>query len=317
MNDSDGNAGRQLPLPDRGRDPPTLVGITAYRADDFLIPTPPTLFGLDEFGGAPADVCGHALAQEQTRATGFRSTQDLQPHHPALQSQASVVADPTRLNSPPSSGRPVNDCAELEMDRSDPAGSGHRAQRKRALPRLIMLRTVAGISRQAAANTILHAPRPNANSRGVVRPSPDMLYSICVYDLNAAGGAIRVSTHDMPDTYWSVSLFDVDTNNFYALNDRQTKAGAADFVLTASGAPAGNAGLPVVVPPTAASCCFARSSTTTAASPRSTPNDGLLPAGPTPPQANNCAGRAGVLNSRLTLPLKFEFGPAGFSSLLH
>ena len=118
------------------------------------------------------------------------------------------------------------------------------------LPRLIMLRTVAGISRQAAANTILHAPRPNANSRGVVRPSPDILYSICVYDLNAAGGAIRVSTHDMPDTYWSVSLFDVDTNNFYALNDRQTKAGAADFVLTASGAPAGNAGLPVVVPPT-------------------------------------------------------------------
>ena len=117
------------------------------------------------------------------------------------------------------------------------------------LPRLIMLRTVAGISKRAAANTILHAPRPNANSRGVVRPSPDLLYSICVYDLSAAGGAIRVSTHDMPDTYWSVSLFDVDTNNFYALNDQQTKAGAADFLLTASAAPAGSAGLPVVVPP--------------------------------------------------------------------
>ena len=117
------------------------------------------------------------------------------------------------------------------------------------LPRLIMLRTVAGISKQAAANTILHAPRPNARSRGVVRPSPDMLYSICIYDLGAAGGAVRVSTHDMPDTYWSVSLFDIDTNNFYALNDRQTKAGAADFVLTAPGAPAGSAGLPAVVPP--------------------------------------------------------------------
>src|SRR5258708_5279462 len=116
-------------------------------------------------------------------------------------------------------------------------------------PRLSMLRTVAGLAKLATANPILHAPRPNANSRGVVRPSPDMLYSICVYDLNAAGGAIRVSTHDMPDTYWSVSLFDVDTNNFYALNDRQTKAGAADFVLTASGASAGSAGLPVVVPP--------------------------------------------------------------------
>jgi len=118
------------------------------------------------------------------------------------------------------------------------------------LPRLIMLRTAAGISKRAAANTILHAPRPNASSRGVVRPSPDMLYSICVYDLGAAGGAIRVSTHDMPDTYWSVSLFDVDTNNFYALNDRQTEAGAADFVLAAAGKSVERAGLPVVVPPT-------------------------------------------------------------------
>ncbi len=123
------------------------------------------------------------------------------------------------------------------------------AASERFLPRLIMLRTVAGISKRAAANTILHAPRPNAGSRGVVRPSPDMLYSICFY-LGAAGGAIRVSTHDMPDTYWSVSLFDVDTNNFYALNDRQTEAGAADFVLAAAGKSVERAGLPVVVPPT-------------------------------------------------------------------
>ena len=96
----------------------------------------------------------------------------------------------------------------------------------------------------------MHAPRPTSSSRGVVRPSPDMLYSICAYDLGAAGGAIRVSTHDMPETYWSVSLFDFDTNNFYALNDRQAKAGAADFLLTTPGAPIGSAGVPVVVPPT-------------------------------------------------------------------
>lgn len=118
------------------------------------------------------------------------------------------------------------------------------------LPRLIMLRTVTGISKQASANAILHAPRPSSRSRGVVRPSPDMLYSICVYDLSAAGGAVRVSTHDMPETYWSVSLFDLDTNNFYALNDRQAKTGAADFLLTVPGASVESARLPVVVPPT-------------------------------------------------------------------
>ncbi len=35
----------------------------------------------------------------------------------------------------------------------------------------------------------------------------------------------------MPDTYWSVSLFDAETNNFYVLNDRQAKTGAVDFTI--------------------------------------------------------------------------------------
>lgn len=118
------------------------------------------------------------------------------------------------------------------------------------LPRLIMLRTMSVMARSASANTILHPPRSGARSRTVVRPSPDLLYSICVYDLRAAEGAVRVSIHDMPDTYWSVSVFDADTNNFYALNDRQAKTGAADFLLAESGAPANDGRLPVVTTPT-------------------------------------------------------------------
>jgi uncharacterized membrane protein len=119
------------------------------------------------------------------------------------------------------------------------------------LPRFIMDRTMAGITTLAAGrNTILHAPRADWHSRGVVRPSPDLLYSICVYDLDAAGGAVRVSTHDMPKTYWSVSAFDADTNNFYALNDQQARTGATDFVLTASGKSAGAGRLPVIAAPT-------------------------------------------------------------------
>jgi uncharacterized membrane protein len=118
------------------------------------------------------------------------------------------------------------------------------------LPRFIMIRTMAGIVKSAGINTIMHAPRATWRSRGVVRPSPDLLYSICVYDLRAAGGALRVSTHDMPEIYWSVSAFDADTNNFYALNDRQAKTGAADFILMPQAASAGAGGLPVVAAPT-------------------------------------------------------------------
>jgi uncharacterized membrane protein len=119
-----------------------------------------------------------------------------------------------------------------------------------ALPRLIMLRTMTALTRSASANTILYPPQPTARARGVVRPSPDLLYSICVYDLNAANGAVRVSTHDMPNSYWSVSVFDADTNNFYALNDRQAKAGATDFLLVAQGTSAAANGLRVVTAPT-------------------------------------------------------------------
>jgi uncharacterized membrane protein len=119
------------------------------------------------------------------------------------------------------------------------------------LPRFIMLRTMAGIVKMSGgANTIMHAPRATWHSRGVVRPSPDLLYSICVYDLGAADGAVRISTHDMPETYWSVSVFDADTNNFYALNDRQAKTGAANFILMPQGKSAGAGQLPVVMAPT-------------------------------------------------------------------
>jgi uncharacterized membrane protein len=118
------------------------------------------------------------------------------------------------------------------------------------LPRLIMLRTMSVMARSASANTVLHPPRSSARSRTVVRPSPDLLYSICVYDLRAADGAVRVSISDMPDTYWSVSVFDADTNNFYALNDRQARTGAADFLLVESGTPANDERLPVVAAPT-------------------------------------------------------------------
>lgn len=59
-----------------------------------------------------------------------------------------------------------------------------------------------------------------------------------------------VHPHDMPETYWSVSVFDASTNNFYALNDRQAKAGAADFLLVGPGRSAEAGRLPVVVAPT-------------------------------------------------------------------
>jgi uncharacterized membrane protein len=115
------------------------------------------------------------------------------------------------------------------------------------LPRLVMWRTMSAISRNAGINMMAYGQRPTSRSRGVVRPSPDLLYSTCIYDLDAAHGALRVHARGMPATYWSVSAFDADTNNFYVMNDRQARHGAVDFLLIAPGTFVDGTRLPVVI----------------------------------------------------------------------
>jgi len=117
------------------------------------------------------------------------------------------------------------------------------------LPRVIMAGAMRKITARAGVNHMIHQPRPTAAARGVVRPSPDLLYSACVYDLMAAGGAVRVRAVGMPASYWSVSAFDADTNNFYVINDRKAIGGGVDLVLTAKGAsPPAGPSLAVVSP---------------------------------------------------------------------
>ena len=105
-----------------------------------------------------------------------------------------------------------------------------------ALPHLIMLRVFAALARDGGFNTMHHGARATARSRLIVRPSPDLLYSTCPYDLDAAGGRLAIRAHGMPDTYWSVSLFDANTNNFFVLNDAHAQ-GNVDIALVAPDAP--------------------------------------------------------------------------------
>ena len=93
-------------------------------------------------------------------------------------------------------------------------------------------------------NQFLFPPRTTAASRGVVRPSPDLAYASCVYDLSK--GPLRV--HATPWTnYMSISVFQADSDNVFALNDRQAPAGI-DFVLAKKGQ-ATPAGVRVVISP--------------------------------------------------------------------
>src|SRR6185312_10462528 len=83
--------------------------------------------------------------------------------------------------------------------------------------------------RMGEVNHIHHQGRVTDKSRSVVRPAPDLLYSICPFDLSK--GALHVTGKVPAGTYWSVSIFDSDTNNFYVKNDRQVK-GSVDLLIT-------------------------------------------------------------------------------------
>ena len=100
-----------------------------------------------------------------------------------------------------------------------------------ALPHFVMAQATKKIVRDGAYNVVHHIARADEHSRVVVRPSPDLLYSICPFDLSK--GALRVQADVPPGTYWSVSVFDADTNNIFVENDRQAKDGKVDFVVLA------------------------------------------------------------------------------------
>lgn len=108
------------------------------------------------------------------------------------------------------------------------------------VPRVVMARV---LDKMGAANTLRVGHRPDASSRGVVRPSPDLLYASCPFDLSK--GPLRV-TAIVPKGayYWSVSAFDSATNNFFVRNDRQIAGNSFEVTLIRRGQalpPLGNA----------------------------------------------------------------------------
>jgi uncharacterized membrane protein len=68
--------------------------------------------------------------------------------------------------------------------------------------------------------------------RAVVRPSPDLLYSICCYDVSRQPVHL---TAVVPDNYWSISGYAMNTDNFFVINDTQVKSNPIEVILTRKG----------------------------------------------------------------------------------
>ena len=84
-------------------------------------------------------------------------------------------------------------------------------------PGLIMARAMDALAQRGVALHSFTAPqRMTPQTQSVVRPSPDLYYSLCRYDLSQPGTQLSLRMAAWPD-YQSLSLFDAQTDNFAVL----------------------------------------------------------------------------------------------------
>lgn len=101
------------------------------------------------------------------------------------------------------------------------------------VPRVVMRIATQTMAEREGFNRAVFPPRADENARAIVRPSPDLLYAGCAFDV--AAGPLRIQAVVPADSYWSLSMFAANTDNFFVVNDRKASAGTVDLVLAAAG----------------------------------------------------------------------------------
>ena len=95
-----------------------------------------------------------------------------------------------------------------------------------------MSKVMEKVAAGAEVNRFIEVPLATDKARGVVRPSPDLAYSICVLDLSA--GPVRISV-PLTAPYTSIALYGDATDNYFVRNDRDTSGKPLDVIVLAPG----------------------------------------------------------------------------------
>lgn len=121
------------------------------------------------------------------------------------------------------------------------------------VPRAIFTSVVGRPFEGQGTNALGHRelPKPGMGAWG---PSPDLLYSKCVYDVSA--GPVRITT-PVPDSYWSMSVYAANTDLVAVVNDRELPEHRLDAVLALAGQTT-PAGMRVIRVPQARGAAFFR-----------------------------------------------------------
>jgi uncharacterized membrane protein len=97
-----------------------------------------------------------------------------------------------------------------------------------ATPSFLMGAAMAKLDK-AGPNRFFHGPLSTDESRAIVRPSPDLAYSSCPFDLSK--GPVLIAVAPAPAPYWSLSVFDQRTNVAFVRNNRDSRGGAIRIVV--------------------------------------------------------------------------------------
>jgi len=84
-------------------------------------------------------------------------------------------------------------------------------------PRVLMDLATHRIAKGAGYNVMFAAPLATDKARAIVRPSPDLAYSTCPFDVS--NGPVLVEVAPVPAPYWSLSVFDDRTDVAYVRNN--------------------------------------------------------------------------------------------------
>ncbi|MGB5076672.1 MAG: DUF1254 domain-containing protein [Sphingorhabdus sp.] len=102
-----------------------------------------------------------------------------------------------------------------------------------AAPYALMHAAMKKIGGRSAENEFAFGQMATASNQPIVRPSPDLSYSTCIFDVSK--GPVLVDVAAVPGHYWSVSIFDARTDAVAVRSDRDTGDKPAKLALMRPG----------------------------------------------------------------------------------
>lgn len=102
-------------------------------------------------------------------------------------------------------------------------------------PRLLMGFATGRISKAGGYNTMFASPMATDKARAIVRPSPDLAYSSCPFDVS--NGPVLVDVEPVPAAYWSLSVFDARTDVAFVRNNIEADGRPIRVAIALAGQP--------------------------------------------------------------------------------